>query len=94
MNTEEIKATLQDQGITYAAIAEASDLTVSYISSIITRRTTSKRASTIIAKAMGKSVEKVFPELFDPSKKHGVRRQIAEQKHQRALDTVRQRLAS
>lgn len=94
MNAEEIKAALQAQGITYAAIAEASDLTVSYISSIITRRTTSKRVSNIIAKVLQKPVEEVFPELFEPTKGHATRRQLAEQKHQLAVDIVRQALAS
>jgi lambda repressor-like predicted transcriptional regulator len=86
MKTEEIKEALRNQGLTYSMVAEASDLTVPYISSIITRATTSMRVATIISKVIDKPVEEVFPEMFVTK--------ITDEKRQVAVDQLRQRLAS
>lgn len=86
MKAEEIKEALRSQGLTYSMVAEASDLTVPYISSIITRATTSMRVATIISKVIDKPVEQVFPEMFISK--------VTDEKRQQVVEQLRQRLAS
>jgi len=59
------------------------NLTVPYLSSIITRHNTSLPVAKIVAKVIDKPVREVFPEMFNHEIKHLQRQQQVEDLSQR-----------
>ncbi|WP_065204276.1 helix-turn-helix domain-containing protein [Shewanella woodyi] len=90
MKANEIKAALQERGLTYSMIADAAGIKIAHISAIINRHNKSMKVANIVAKAIDLPVEQVFPEhtaVLNQRKKEQERRQ-------NAVNDLRQRLAS
>ncbi|PKG73155.1 DNA-binding protein [Shewanella sp. GutCb] len=90
MKANEIKAALQERGLTYSMIADATGVKIAHISAIINRHNKSMKVANIVAKAIEQPVERVFPEHFTV-----INQRKKDQEHrQLVIDDLRQRLAS
>ena len=63
MEAEAIKQALHDKGFTFAMIGEALSINSNVVSGVCYRRTTSKQVAEAVAKALGKPVTDVFPDV-------------------------------
>lgn len=63
MDTHEIQAALKIQGLNFSIIADALDVTPQHISRTASREAYSHRAARAIAKALGKTMAEVFPDV-------------------------------
>lgn len=90
MKANEIKAALQNRGLTYSMIADATGIKIAHISAIINRHNKSMKVANIVAKAIELPVEQVFPEHFTVLNQ----RKKAHELRQVAVNDLRQRLAS
>jgi len=63
MEADAIKQALHDKGFTFAMIGEALNINSNVVSGVCYRRTTSKQVAEAVAKALGKSVSDVFPDV-------------------------------
>lgn len=63
MEAEDIKQALRAKGFTFAMLGEAINVNANVVSAVCYRRTTSSHVAQAVAKALGKPVTEVFPDV-------------------------------